>query len=97
MMEIVYHPLVRQDVSEIRRYYRGISPRLADEFRDELRALIDLAAQNPARFAPTAQGFRRANLKRFPYHVLYDIQGEGLRVMLVRHHKRHPRYGMDRA
>jgi hypothetical protein len=41
-------------------------------------------------------GFRRASFLRFPRHLLYEIDGETLRVMLVRHNKRHPDYGMDR-
>jgi len=95
-MEVIYHPLVRRDVLEIRRYYRKISPKLADEFRDELRNTISRSAENPLRFPPVAQGFRRANLKRFPYHILYEVQAQLIRVMLVRHHKRHPQFGLAR-
>ncbi len=36
-MEVKYHPLVREDVLEILRYYHKISPRLADDVNDELR------------------------------------------------------------
>ena len=95
-MEVIFHPLVRRDVEEPLSYYRKISASLADEFRDELRSTIGRAADNPLRFPPAEQGFRRANLKRFPYHVLYEVRPENLRVMLVRHHKRHPDYGLPR-
>jgi plasmid stabilization system protein ParE len=95
-MEVIYHPLVRRDVLEIRRYYRNISSKLTDEFRDELRDTISRAAENPLRFPPVERGFRRANLKRFPYHVLYEVQAQLIRVMLVRHHKRHPQFGLAR-
>ena len=95
-MEITYHPLVREDVIAILRYYRGISLDLADEFHDELRLTIDRVAENPLRFHPVEKGFRRANLVRFPYHVLYETQSESIRVMIVRHNKRHPDFGMER-
>ena len=95
-MEIGYHPLVRQDVLGIIRYYHDISARLADELNDELQAVISKISQNPLRFPPTECGFRRANLKRFPYHVLYEANPERIRVMIVRHNKRHPQFGMDR-
>ncbi len=95
-MEIVYHPLVQRDVEEVLAYYQNISGRLADEFHDELRSVINEAAENPLKFPPVDQNFRRANLKRFPYHVVYDVSPDRLRVMLVRHHKRHPRYGLLR-
>jgi plasmid stabilization system protein ParE len=95
-MEVKYHPLVQQDVLEAAGKYQDISPRLAEEFDTELRATIAKAAENPLRFHPAGQSFRRANLKRFPYHFLYDIQPDFIRVMIVRHHKRHPELGLDR-
>ena len=96
-MEVIYHPLVRGDVLEALSYYRIISARLADDFRAELRTRINQAAENPLRFHLVDRGFRRANLKRFPYHVLYEIRPEALRVVLVRHNKRHPQYGLSRV
>jgi plasmid stabilization system protein ParE len=95
-MEVVYHPLVSRDVAEALTYYRQIAARLADEFHAELRATIDRAAENPLRFHLADQGFRRANLNRFPYHILYEVRPNDIRVMLVRHHKRHPQYGLPR-
>lgn len=95
-MEVTYHPLVKTDVAEALRYYRRISPRLADELRDELRDIIRRAAAHPSHFHPTDRGFRRANLPRFPYHVLYEVHAETLRVMIVRHNKRHPQFGLER-
>jgi plasmid stabilization system protein ParE len=95
-MGVSYHPLVRRDMLEILRYYHNISPRLADELRGEVRAIIAAAGRHPLRFHLADRGFRRANLKRFPYHVLYDVQREHIRVMIVRHNKRHPDFGLDR-
>ena len=95
-MEVVYHPQVRGDVEEALTYYRGISAPLADDFYAELRSIIQRAVDNPLRFHQADQGFRRANFNRFPYHLLYEVRLEFLRVMLVRHNKRHPRYGLPR-
>lgn len=95
-MEVSYHPLVKRDVLEALKYYADISSHLADEFDTELRELIAKAADNPLRFHPVGRGFRRANLRRFPYHLLYEVRAESLRVMHIRHNKRHPDYGMER-
>jgi plasmid stabilization system protein ParE len=96
-VEVIYHPLVKRDVAEALKYYTDISARLADEFQTEVREIISQAADNPLRFHPTQRGFRRANLRRFPYHILYEVRSDCLRVMHVRHHKRHPDYGMERV
>lgn len=96
-MEVIYHPLVRRDVLEVMCYYQAISDRLANEFEDDLRATINHAKANPHRFPAFHLGFRRANLKRFPYHILYEADEAALRVMLVRHHKRNPEFGIHRT
>jgi len=95
-VEVIYHPSVKQDVAQALKYYYRISSRLADEFHAELRAIIRRAADNPFRFHLTDRGFRRANLPRFPYHVLYEVRAESLRVTVVRHHKQHPQFGLER-
>ena len=95
-MEVKYHPLVKRDITEALKYYHGISQRLADEFEAEVRSAVEKVAQNPIRFHLVEKGFRRANLPRFPYHLLYEVHSESVRVMLVRHNKRHPDYGMRR-
>lgn len=55
-----------------------------------------MALANPDRSHSIKPGLHRANPNRFPYHVIYrEIQG-GIRVILVRHHRRHPQFGMER-
>ena len=95
-MRTEYHASVRQDVAEAMWRYKAVSKRLANDFRAELRRVIAMAGANPNRFHPLAPGFHRANLKRFPYHFIYREIPEGIRVTLVRHHRRHPDTGMDR-
>ena len=95
-MQVEYHPSVRQDVAEATRRYKAVSDKLAQEFKAELRRIIEIADANPNRFPSVKPGFHRANLKRFPYHVIYRETAERIRVILVRHHRRHPEVGMER-
>ena len=95
-MRVEYHPSVRQDVAEAMRRYNAVSERLGEEFKAELRRIIAMAAANPHRFHAIKPGFHRANLGRFPYHLIYREIVEGIRVTLVRHHRRHPGFGMGR-
>jgi hypothetical protein len=76
-------------------HYRAISSGLAKEFEEEFRLTIAKVASNPLRFHPAGR-FRRANLTRFPYHLLYRICEDTVRVVVLRHNKRHPKYGQDR-
>jgi toxin ParE1/3/4 len=96
-VRIEYHPAVEQDVAEALRRYDAVSQRLGEEFKAELRRVIAVAAAESGRFQPIKPGFHRANLKRFPYHFVYRELADGIRVTLVRHHRRDPSFGMERA
>jgi plasmid stabilization system protein ParE len=94
---LVIHPKVYADVSTIMEYYEQVAtPELADEFYRELRAFIQKAAERPERFAIRERDLRRVNLRRFPYHFLFRIAGDAVRILVVRHHSRHPSEGTER-
>jgi plasmid stabilization system protein ParE len=83
-------------VTEATRRYQAVSQKLAVDFKVELRRVIAMASSNPNRFHSIKPGIHRANLKRFPYHFIYREIRERIRVILVRHHRRHPDTGMER-
>jgi hypothetical protein len=41
-------------------------------------------------------GTLRVNLRRFPYHFLFRIVGDSVRILVVRHDRRHPSFGIRR-
>ena len=95
-MRLTYHPLVQRDVSGILRHYDEISPRLGDEFWAELTRLLQIVLARPERFHFSDRRLRRANLTRFPYHLLFRVTAGSVRVIAVRHDKRHPSFGITR-
>jgi plasmid stabilization system protein ParE len=94
-VRVEFHPAVEQDVAEALRRYDSVSARLGQEFQVELRRVIAVAAAKPGRFHLIKPGLHRANLKRFPYHFVYRELPDGIRVILVRHHRRDPRFGLE--
>lgn len=96
-MNVTYHPSVQRDVNGILKYYDGISVKLADGFWEELTTRIEDAAKNPSRFHLIDLDLRRANLKRFPYHFLFRLLPGKIRVIAVRHNRRHPDHGRERS
>ena len=96
-MKVRYHQRVPEEVADIQNFYCGRSDEsLADEFMIELKRVIRLASGHPERFPALNEQHRRANLRRFPYHILYEMRPGYLYVIVVRHHKRHPAYGLSR-
>jgi toxin ParE1/3/4 len=97
-MRLVLHPKVYADVDRIMGHYeRTDTPQLADEFYAELRAFMVEAAKRPEFFAVLARNIRRVNLERFPYHFLFRIVDDAARILVVRHHHRHPSLGISLA
>lgn len=96
-MRLILHPDVRSDVNEIMAYYERIAgPELADDFYSELRQFMLDAAERPESFSIRERDLRRVNLHRFPYHFLFRITGDTVRILVVRHHRRHPSLGIRR-
>ena len=84
-MRLILHPKVYTDIDKITEYYEQVaSPELAD------------AAEKPASFSIRESDIRRVNLRRFPYHFLFRIVGDVVRILVVRHHGRRPAFGMRR-
>lgn len=96
-MGLVLHPKVYSDIDEIMRYYESVAtPELADEFYAELRSFLIKAADTPESFSIRERELRRVNLRRFPYHFLFRILGDTVRILVIRHHHRHPSFGSRR-
>lgn len=96
-MNLIYHRSVQNDVSAVLEYYDEVGgPGLGDAFFDEFMAFVAMVVESPPRFHPVAGDLRRANLERFPYHFLYRIHGETVRILVLRHHHRDPSHGLKR-
>jgi plasmid stabilization system protein ParE len=96
-MHLEFHRQVASDVSRIMDYYEDVAGRrLADEFYDELRAFFQKAANSPQAYDLREHDLRRVNLERFPYHFLFRIVRDRVRILVVRHHHRRPSLGLHR-
>jgi plasmid stabilization system protein ParE len=96
-MRLILHDKVYSDIDGIMDYYEEAStPQLADEFYKELRHYIAQAAEKPESFSIRERDLRRVNLSRFPYHFLFRVVGDMVRILVVRHHSRHPSLGIRR-
>jgi plasmid stabilization system protein ParE len=98
MKQLTFHPKVFSDIDAIMAHYQQVATReLAAEFYAELRLQMDLAARRPESFSTRGGDLRRVNLNRFPYHFLFRIVGDAIRILVVRHHHRHPATGTSRV
>jgi plasmid stabilization system protein ParE len=98
-MTLEFHPAVQQDFNAAIDYYAAKGGgHLADRFETELRDCLAAIRSGPRHFA-FYQGstvFRRIRLRSFPYLVVYRERPDMVRVSILKHEKRHPRFGMKR-
>ena len=78
-------------------YYEEVAgQQLADEFYSELRVFFQKAADSPESYDISGGDLRRVNLERFPYHFLFRIVPDRVRILVVRHHRRRSSLGLRR-
>lgn len=95
-MNVEFHPSTVTDVNSAKIYYNEKLPNLGEVFRNEVLQTIERIASNPQLYREV-KGVRRALLRRFPYSILYRILDTGtIRILVVRHHRRHPNFGLAR-
>jgi plasmid stabilization system protein ParE len=96
-MRLEFHKQVASDISRIMDYYENMAgPELADEFYVELQFFFQKAADSPESYRVHERDLRRVNLSRFPYHFLFRLVEDRVRILVVRHHKRRPSLGIHR-
>lgn len=95
-MEHIFHPIAAKEAREIESAYARISEDLANRFWTELNEAIDEVFFHPEQQHYDPSGYRRRNLKKFPYHILFEERLSGIRIMVIRHHHRKPSYGLRR-
>ena len=96
-MRLEFPRNVASDISRIIEYYEAVAgSNLADDFYRELRLSFKKTANSPEAYDIVEQDLRRVNLERFPYHFLFRIVSDRVRVLVVRHHRRRPSLDLHR-
>jgi toxin ParE1/3/4 len=95
-VKLTYHKAVQREVDEACGWCDERKDKLGDEFFQEVERVLGLIAANPQSFPLAPFGRRKAHLKRFPYSICYRILADRVRILSVRHDKRHPSYGARR-
>ncbi len=82
------HPLAKADIEREARWYDAQQPGLGAHFVEEVKRVIGIIAGNPFRYNIRFGNWRRANLRRFPHGVFYQVIGDQPVVFAVLHAKR---------
>lgn len=79
------------EVAGAAEFYDGEVPGLGADFINELDAAIGRMLQFPEVWGRISDGYRHCKLRRFPYVIIYSIQGKDeILIVSVFHQSRAP-------
>ncbi len=96
-MTLKYLPDARLEVLHIIEWYFGQEKSLAAEVDIELRQAERNIIDFPEFWPPVGGGYHRYLMKRFPYSVVYRIEGETIVIMAIAGHKQQQGYWRKRS
>lgn len=96
-MRLIYHPEAEAEISEAAMFYEQRMAGLGESFLRELRTVIGEIEKQPEWSPIVDDDIRCRSLGRFPYSIYYRFSGDELRILVVKHHGRHPDYWRSRS
>jgi toxin ParE1/3/4 len=96
-MNYSFHDQATDDVAAAKDYYfQHAGGQVATRFISELERVIHLLLANPGFGTPIARQRRSFPLKGFPYSLVYRVEGDQLRVLVIRHQRQRPGFASGR-
>jgi toxin ParE1/3/4 len=95
-MQLTYHPEAEAEVIEAAIFYEGRSTELGDRFLREFDVAIAEIEASPGLWPVVEADLRCHTMRRFPFGIYYRVSGNELRILVVKHHSRHPDYWRHR-
>ncbi len=96
MKKVEFLPEAEQEMAEAAKYYEGQAAGLGIEFLSEVERAVDAIKRVPTSWPIIDGQLRRRLLRRFPFGVLYRIEGEGIIIIAIAHLRRKPNYWKTR-
>ena len=91
-----FHPLADRELTDAAIFYESQARGLGNAFLTEIERLLAVLAAHPSIGRPV-RDCRTISLRRFPYSLIYQAQGDGVFILAIAHHRRRPAYWVDRA
>ena len=91
-LTIDYHPAASAELIEAGRFYEERCVGLGRAFLDAVDTALSTLRRNPLLGWSDARGRRRWLIQRFPYLIIYRIEGAVLHLLAVAHTSRKPDY-----
>ena len=95
-MNLVMLPPAKEELREAKEYYDKQRQGLGDEFLDAIEDAGKRIKQFPRAWSKLSDKVWRCRTNRFPYGLVYCVDGENILVLAVMHLRRKPNYWRSR-
>lgn len=89
MARVIWRPDALEQLDEIAAYIEQFNPAAADRTRERLWRLGESLRSSPHRGRPTTGGARQLVTVR-PYRLTYEVDGDAVFILGIRHTARRP-------
>ena len=96
-MRLIYHPEAEAELIAAAQFYEGRVPTLGAEFLEAIDTGAAVILQDPRRWRAVEGEIRGYILSRLPYAIYYRVLPDEVRVLAIKHHRRHPDYWRSRS
>jgi toxin ParE1/3/4 len=96
-MRVTYHPGAEIEIAEAARFYEQQVSGLGGQFLEEYDSAVRRICRSPTAWRVIAGDTRRFLMARFPYGIYYRVSDDGVRILVLKHHSRHPDHGQTRT
>jgi plasmid stabilization system protein ParE len=95
--DVTLHSEAEAEYEAALGWYLARSAQAAAGFETAFEQALAAIAANPESHAPYDDRQRYRSLRRYPYSVIYRVDGDQVRVVAVAHSRRLPGYWLHRA
>lgn len=93
---LLIHPAAEADAHAAHAWYAERNPTAAAQFLTNLDIAMGRIRSAPKRWPRVFGEYRRFILPKFPFSVVYRTHGNEIEVIAIAHHRRRPRYWIER-
>ena len=95
-MKVLFSDPVRIEAQDSADYLDLECEGLGQVFEQNAQRVADLISRYPEAGAQERPGIHRILLHKFPYKLIYSIEGDTILILAVAHQHREPNYWVDR-
>ena len=95
-MKVLFLEIAEQEFYDSQEYYEEKQTNLGNKFKSEAFNSLKRIQKFPNMFVKIKKDIRKCIINKFPFNILYSIEGDYILVIAISHHHRNPDYWIDR-